>query len=54
MSTTEQILALGRRWAEAEQRGDTTTLDAITTEDFTLIGRGPPPFRPAGPGAPSA
>jgi ketosteroid isomerase-like protein len=38
MSTTEQILELGRRWAEAEQQGDTATLDAITTDDFTLIG----------------
>lgn len=38
MTTTEQILELGRRWAEAEQQGDGTTLDAITTDDFTLVG----------------
>ena len=37
-STTDQILELGRRWAEAEQQGDTATLDAITTGDFTLVG----------------
>jgi ketosteroid isomerase-like protein len=38
MTTTEQILALGRRWAEAEQQGDIATLDAITSDDFTLVG----------------
>ncbi|MEU6646967.1 DUF4440 domain-containing protein [Saccharomonospora sp. NPDC046836] len=39
MSTTQdQVLSLGRRWAGAEQRGDTATLDALTTEDFTLVG----------------
>jgi ketosteroid isomerase-like protein len=39
MSTTnEQVRELGRRWAEAEQRGDTAVLDALTTEDFTLVG----------------
>jgi hypothetical protein len=26
MSTTEQILELGRRWAEAEQQGETLPL----------------------------
>ena len=37
-TTRDQILDLGRRWAEAEQRGDTATLDALTTDDFTLVG----------------
>ncbi|HJQ48608.1 MAG TPA: DUF4440 domain-containing protein [Amycolatopsis sp.] len=37
-TTREQILDLGRRWADAEKRGDTATLDALTTEDFTLVG----------------
>src|SRR5437763_10467199 len=36
--TQDQVLQLGRRWAEAEQRGDTATLDALTTDDFTLVG----------------
>ena len=38
MTTSEQIHELGRQWAEAEQRGDTAALDAMTTDDFTLIG----------------
>ncbi|HVW44501.1 MAG TPA: DUF4440 domain-containing protein [Amycolatopsis sp.] len=38
MNTQQQILDLGRRWAEAEQRGDTATLDALTVADFTLVG----------------
>jgi len=38
MTTTEQIHELGRQWAEAEQRGDTAALDAMTTDDFTLVG----------------
>ena len=37
-TTQDQVLELGRRWAEAEQRGDTETLDALTTDDFTLVG----------------
>jgi catechol 2,3-dioxygenase-like lactoylglutathione lyase family enzyme/ketosteroid isomerase-like protein len=37
-TTQEQVLQLGQRWAEAEQRGDTATLDSLTTEDFTLVG----------------
>jgi ketosteroid isomerase-like protein len=32
------ILDLGRRWAAAEQRGDTETLDRLATGDFTLVG----------------
>jgi hypothetical protein len=34
----EQVRNLGRRWVEAEQRGDVATLDAITAPDFTLVG----------------
>ncbi|HEX3592162.1 MAG TPA: DUF4440 domain-containing protein [Pseudonocardiaceae bacterium] len=33
-----EILQLGQHWAAAEQRGDTDTLDSITTDDFTLVG----------------
>jgi ketosteroid isomerase-like protein len=35
---TTDVHELGRRWAEAEQRGDTQVLDALTTDDFTLVG----------------
>jgi ketosteroid isomerase-like protein len=38
MSTVEEIRELGRRWAEAEERGDVQTLDALTAEDFTVVG----------------
>jgi ketosteroid isomerase-like protein len=39
MSTTDELVReLGRRWAEAERHGDTAVLDALTTEDFTLVG----------------
>lgn len=38
MTTIEQIRELGQRWAQAEQHGDTDTLDAISTDDFTLVG----------------
>ena len=37
-STREQVLDLGRRWAGAEQRGDVAALDAMATDDFTLVG----------------
>lgn len=33
-----EILRLGQQWADAEQRGDTDTLDTLTTNDFTLVG----------------
>ncbi|MGN6792533.1 MAG: nuclear transport factor 2 family protein [Streptosporangiaceae bacterium] len=36
--TRTQILALGNRWAEAEQNGDTTTLDELAAADFRLVG----------------
>jgi ketosteroid isomerase-like protein len=38
ITTSQAILDLGRRWAAAEQRGDTDTLDGLVTGDFTLIG----------------
>lgn len=37
-TTDEQIRELGRQWVAAEQQGDVATLDAITVEDFTLVG----------------
>jgi ketosteroid isomerase-like protein len=37
-STDEQIRNLDRRWADAEVRGDVAALEALTTEDFTLVG----------------
>src|SRR3954451_16507123 len=38
MTTTEQVLELGRRWAEAEERGDVDTLAELAVDDFTLVG----------------
>lgn len=38
MSTEQEITEIGRRWAEAEVAGDTDTLDALSTDDFTLVG----------------
>jgi ketosteroid isomerase-like protein len=29
---------MGRRWAEAEQRGDVPALETMSTDDFTLVG----------------
>jgi len=37
-STQAEILALGERWAEAEQRADTATLDKLAIADFRLVG----------------
>lgn len=37
-TTDDKIRELGRHWVDAEQRGDIATLDAITTDDFTLVG----------------
>jgi ketosteroid isomerase-like protein len=37
-STREQVRDLGRRWADAEQRGDVAALDAMATDDFVLVG----------------
>jgi ketosteroid isomerase-like protein len=36
--THDQIRELGRRWADAEERGDADALSALTVEDFTLVG----------------
>lgn len=36
--TVEQIHELGRHWAEAEQRGDSAALAAMTIEEFTFVG----------------
>jgi ketosteroid isomerase-like protein len=36
--TTHPILDLGQRWAAAEQRGDASTLDALSMDDFTMVG----------------
>jgi ketosteroid isomerase-like protein len=38
MNTDQALRQLGRQWADAELRGDADTLDAITTDDFTLVG----------------
>jgi ketosteroid isomerase-like protein len=34
----DQVRQLGARWAEAEVAGDTDFLDAITVDDFMLVG----------------
>jgi ketosteroid isomerase-like protein len=34
----DQILALGQRWADAEQRGDSAALDTLMTDDFVAVG----------------
>ncbi len=36
--THNKIRELGRRWADAEERGDADALSALTVEDFTLVG----------------
>jgi len=36
--TQTEILALGRRWAEAEQNGDTAVLGELAAADFRLVG----------------
>jgi ketosteroid isomerase-like protein len=39
MTTTgDEVRELGRRWADAEQHGDVDALDAMATDDFTLVG----------------
>lgn len=37
-SSDMETLELGRRWAEAEVRGDVTALDALATDGFRLVG----------------
>jgi ketosteroid isomerase-like protein len=36
--THNEVHELGRRWADAEERGDADALSALTVEDFTLVG----------------
>ena len=36
--TQAQILALGSRWAKAEQNADTAALDDLAAADFRLVG----------------
>lgn len=36
--TTTEILALGKRWAEAEQSADTAVLDDLAVDEFRLVG----------------
>jgi ketosteroid isomerase-like protein len=39
MSTTQELVRnLDYRWARAEEDGDVAALDALTTDDFTLVG----------------
>jgi ketosteroid isomerase-like protein len=38
MSASHPLHDLGRRWAAAEQAGDTGTLDRLAVADFTLVG----------------
>jgi ketosteroid isomerase-like protein len=37
-NTDTDVRELGRRWAEAEQRGDVDALETMSTDDFTLVG----------------
>jgi hypothetical protein len=36
--TRAEILGLGARWAEAEQRADTDALDPLAADSFRLVG----------------
>ncbi|MFJ1456550.1 nuclear transport factor 2 family protein [Nocardia sp. N2S4-5] len=38
MGTTDNVLALCRRWVTAELAGDGALLDRLGTDDFTLVG----------------
>lgn len=38
MSTEDALEQLHQRWTDAEQRGDTDALSALTTDDFMLVG----------------
>ena len=36
--STAEILAVGKRWADAEQRADTAVLGELTVDEFRLVG----------------
>ena len=36
--TSEQVLDLGRRWADAERQSDAAALDALLAADFVAVG----------------
>jgi ketosteroid isomerase-like protein len=38
MGIAEEIQEIGTQWADAERRADSAALDALTTDDFTLVG----------------
>lgn len=38
MTAPHPVLDLGRRWADAERRGDADALDRLAVDDFTLVG----------------
>src|SRR5215212_4259798 len=38
MTTADEILQVGARWVDAEQRCDADALDALTTDDFAQVG----------------
>jgi ketosteroid isomerase-like protein len=38
MTTDQEIRELGRRWAAAEERGDTGVLDELAVDGFRLVG----------------
>ena len=64
-TTSEALRALEPTWVRAEMRADTATLEAISTEDFTLVetpiqdiamqhaSTNPPPLRQFSPTVPS-
>jgi ketosteroid isomerase-like protein len=37
-TVTDQILELGRRWADAERAGDADALEQLLADDFLLVG----------------
>jgi ketosteroid isomerase-like protein len=38
MTTAEQVRALSEHWVQAERAGDVAALDALTVEDYTVVG----------------
>jgi ketosteroid isomerase-like protein len=37
-TTDAEIRELGRRWSQAEERGDIAALDELSSADFTMVG----------------